>query len=172
MQPRRGRSLAKILLRNAAERVPGMWRTRFEVKALLEKSEHTRRRVAEIQRQLQDLILYWEALLRRQGHTEAGPEQTSYNEALTESRKTIQRSTDPSTITCANCDKERAMHPETEHEFTLRCPYCRGKAAPVEVTMESRERTLKYVCSTCQKTWTVTHHELPRTAVESKWVLN
>src|SRR4030095_1915071 len=77
MQPRRGRSLAKILLRNAAERVPGMWRTRFEVKALLEKSEHTRRRVAEIQRQLQDLILYWEGLLRRQGHTEAGPEQTS-----------------------------------------------------------------------------------------------
>lgn len=58
-----------------------MWRTRFEVKALLDKSEHTRKRAAEIQRQLQDLILYWERLLRRQRDTEARPEKTSYNEA-------------------------------------------------------------------------------------------
>jgi hypothetical protein len=60
------------------------------------------------------------------------------------------------------------MHPETEREFTLACPYCRGNAVPVEVTMQGGERTLKYVCGTCQKTWTVTNHELPRTAVEAK----
>ena len=58
-----------------------MWRTRLEVKALLEKSEHTREKAAEIQRQLQTLMLYWERLLQRQRHTDAGPEQTSYNEA-------------------------------------------------------------------------------------------
>ena len=52
------------------------------------------------------------------------------------------------------------MHPEPERDFTLSCPYCRGSAAPVEVTMQRGERTLKYVCSTCQKTWTVTNHEL------------
>jgi hypothetical protein len=58
-----------------------MWRTRFEVKALLEKSEDTRQKAAEIQRQLQALMLYWERLLQRQRHTDAGPERTSYNEA-------------------------------------------------------------------------------------------
>ena len=60
------------------------------------------------------------------------------------------------------------MHPETEPEFTLACPYCRGSAAPIEVTMQSGERTLSYVCSTCQKTWTVTTREFPLTAVETK----
>jgi transposase-like protein len=60
------------------------------------------------------------------------------------------------------------MHPETEREFTLLCPYCRESAVPVEVTMQSGERTLKYVCSTCQKTWTVTNHEFPFSAVEAK----
>jgi hypothetical protein len=45
-----------------------MWRTRLEVEALLEKSERTRNKAAEIQRQLQTLILYWERLLQRQRH--------------------------------------------------------------------------------------------------------
>jgi hypothetical protein len=58
-----------------------MWRTRLEVKALLEKSEHIREKAAEIQRQLQTLMLYWERLLQRQRHTDAGPEETFYNEA-------------------------------------------------------------------------------------------
>ena len=60
------------------------------------------------------------------------------------------------------------MHPETEGELSLPCPYCRGNAVPVEVTIQSGERTLKYVCSTCQKTWTVTNHESPPTAVEAE----
>ena len=58
-----------------------MWRTRLEVEALLEKSERTRKKAAEIQRQLQTLILYWERLLQRQRHLDAGLEETSYNEA-------------------------------------------------------------------------------------------
>jgi hypothetical protein len=58
-----------------------MWRTRLEVKALLEKSEHARKKAAEIQRQLDTLMLCWERILQRQRHTHAGPEQTSYNEA-------------------------------------------------------------------------------------------
>ena len=58
-----------------------MWRTRLEVEALLQKSEHTRKKAAEIQRQLQALILYWERLLERQRHIDAGLEETSYNEA-------------------------------------------------------------------------------------------
>ena len=57
-----------------------MWRTRLELKALLEKSEHTRERAAEIQRQLQTLIRYWEQLLQRQRHLNAGAEESSYNE--------------------------------------------------------------------------------------------
>jgi len=57
-----------------------MWRTRLEVKALLEKSEHIREKAAEIQGQLQTLMLYWERLLQRQRHTDAGAEQTPYNE--------------------------------------------------------------------------------------------
>jgi len=61
------------------------------------------------------------------------------------------------------------MQFETEREFTLPCPYCRGSAVPVAVTMQSGERTVKYACSTCQKTWTVTNHESPRTAGEAKW---
>ena len=48
------------------------------------------------------------------------------------------------------------MHSETEPEFALACPYCRASAAPIEVTTQNGERTLRYVCSTCQKTWTVT----------------
>jgi hypothetical protein len=48
------------------------------------------------------------------------------------------------------------MHPETEPGFTLSCPYCRGSAAPIDVTMQSGERTLRYVCSICQNSWTVT----------------
>ena len=60
------------------------------------------------------------------------------------------------------------MHPETEPELTLACPYCRGSAAPIEVTMQSGERTLRYVCSTCQMTWTVTTREFPIRAVETK----
>jgi hypothetical protein len=58
-----------------------MWRTRAEVKALLEKSERTREKAAEIQRQLQSLILYWERLLQRQRDFESSPEQSSYNQA-------------------------------------------------------------------------------------------
>ena len=58
-----------------------MWRTRLEVEALLEKSERTRKKAAEIQRQLQTLILYWERLLQRQRRMDAGLEETSYNEA-------------------------------------------------------------------------------------------
>jgi hypothetical protein len=58
-----------------------MWRTRLEVEALLKKSEHTRKKAAEIQRQLETLIRYWERLLRRQRHMDAGVEDTSYNEA-------------------------------------------------------------------------------------------
>ena len=58
-----------------------MWRTRLEVEALLEKSERTRKKAAEIQCQLQTLILYWEQLLQRQRHMDARLEETSYNEA-------------------------------------------------------------------------------------------
>jgi hypothetical protein len=58
-----------------------MWRTRLEVEALLEKSEHSRRKAAEIQRQLQTLIRYWERLLERQRDTDASLEDTSYNQA-------------------------------------------------------------------------------------------
>lgn len=58
-----------------------MWRTRVEVEALLEKSERTRKKAAEIQRQLQTLILYWERLVQRQRHMDVDLEETSYNEA-------------------------------------------------------------------------------------------
>ena len=58
-----------------------MWRTRLEVEALLEKSERTRKRTAELQRRLQTLILYWERLLQRQRHLDAGLEETVYREA-------------------------------------------------------------------------------------------
>jgi len=58
-----------------------MWRTRVEVQALLEKSERTRKKAAEIQGQLQTLILYWERLLQRQRPMDAGFEEASYNEA-------------------------------------------------------------------------------------------
>ena len=57
-----------------------MRRTRLEVKALLEKSEHIRQKAVEIQRQLQTLMLYWERLLQRQRHTEAGPEHVTNHE--------------------------------------------------------------------------------------------
>ena len=53
------------------------------------------------------------------------------------------------------------MHPEAQPEFALACPYCRTSAAPIEETVQSGERTLRYVCSTCQKTWTVTTRESP-----------
>lgn len=58
-----------------------MWRTRLEVGALLEKSERTRKKAAEIQRKLQSLILYWERLLQRQRDMDAGAEETACNEA-------------------------------------------------------------------------------------------
>jgi hypothetical protein len=58
-----------------------MWRTRLEVEALLERSERTRKKAAEIQGQLQSLIRYWERLLQRQRDTDAGLEDTSYNQA-------------------------------------------------------------------------------------------
>jgi hypothetical protein len=63
-----------------------MWRTRLEVKALLERSEHIRQKAAEIQRQLQTLMLYWERLLQRQRARTPVPNgllahETSYNEA-------------------------------------------------------------------------------------------
>jgi hypothetical protein len=58
-----------------------MWRTRLEVEALLEKSERTRKKAAEIQRQLQTLILYWERVLQRQRHIDADLQETSYNGA-------------------------------------------------------------------------------------------
>ena len=58
-----------------------MWRTRLEVEALLEKSERTRKKAAEIQRKLQTLILYWERLLQRQRDMDAGSEETACNEA-------------------------------------------------------------------------------------------
>ena len=58
-----------------------MWRTRLEVEALLEKSEHTRKKAAEIQRELQTLILYWERLLQRQRDMDSVPEETACNEA-------------------------------------------------------------------------------------------
>jgi transposase-like protein len=60
------------------------------------------------------------------------------------------------------------MHPETGPESTLACPYCRGSASPIEVSMQTGERTLTYVCSTCHKTWTVTTREFPPTEVETK----
>jgi hypothetical protein len=58
-----------------------MWRTRLEVEALLEKSDRTRKKAAEIQRQLRTLILYWERLLQRQRCIDAGLEDISYNDA-------------------------------------------------------------------------------------------
>jgi len=58
--------------------------------------------------------------------------------------------------------------PHSESELTLPCPDCRGTVVPVEVTMQSGERTLKYVCNNCQKTWTVTNHEFPLSAIDAK----
>jgi hypothetical protein len=55
-----------------------MWRTRLEVEALLQKSKRTRKKAAEIQRQLQTLLLYWERLLQRQRRMDAGLEEPSY----------------------------------------------------------------------------------------------
>jgi hypothetical protein len=55
-----------------------MWRTRLEVEALLQKSKRTRKKAAEIQRQLQTLLLYWERLLQRQRRMDAGLEEASY----------------------------------------------------------------------------------------------
>jgi hypothetical protein len=42
--------------------------------------EHIREKAAEIQGQLQTLMLYRERLLQRQRHTDAGDEQTPYSE--------------------------------------------------------------------------------------------
>jgi len=58
-----------------------MWRTRLEVEALLERSKRARKKAAEIQRQLQTLILYWERLLQRQREMDTGLEDTAHNEA-------------------------------------------------------------------------------------------
>ena len=59
------------------------------------------------------------------------------------------------------------MHPETEPEFTLACPYCWGSAAPIEVTT-AKPGAVPLVCSSCQKTWRVTNPRIPAPAVETK----
>ena len=58
-----------------------MWRTRLEVEALVERSERAREKAAEIQRQLQTLILCWERLLERQRQMDTGLEDAAHNEA-------------------------------------------------------------------------------------------
>ena len=45
---------------------------------------------------------------------------------------------------------------QPESQFSPKCPHCRGSGAPNEVIMQDQQRTITYVCSTCQKSWATT----------------
>lgn len=38
-------------------------------------------------------------------------------------------------------------------QFRSRCPYCRGTRTPRDMTVRNWERTIKFVCDTCQRVW-------------------
>ena len=38
-------------------------------------------------------------------------------------------------------------------QFKSRCPYCRGTRTPRDMTVRNRERTIQFVCDTCQRVW-------------------
>jgi len=38
-------------------------------------------------------------------------------------------------------------------KFKSRCPYCRGTRTPRDITAPNGERTIKFVCDTCQRVW-------------------
>ena len=38
-------------------------------------------------------------------------------------------------------------------QFKSRCPYCRGTRTPRDMTVRNRERTIEFVCDTCQRVW-------------------
>ena len=38
-------------------------------------------------------------------------------------------------------------------QFKSRCPYCRGTRTPRDITVPNGERTIKFVCDTCQRVW-------------------
>ena len=45
-------------------------------------------------------------------------------------------------------------------QFKSRCPYCRGTSTPRDMTVRNRERTIKFVCDTCQRVW-ISGDDLP-----------
>ena len=38
-------------------------------------------------------------------------------------------------------------------QFKSRCPYCRGTRTPRDMPVPNGERTIKFVCDTCQRVW-------------------
>jgi len=59
------------------------------------------------------------------------------------------------------------MQPEARSEFTRKCPFCGWTAVPVEVTMQTGERVIRFACGACHKTWTATNQEVRKPGNET-----
>jgi hypothetical protein len=40
-----------------------------------------------------------------------------------------------------------------DQQISPQCPYCQGTGIPHDMTVRDRERTIKFVCQTCERVW-------------------
>jgi len=47
------------------------------------------------------------------------------------------------------------MESKFDDQFSSQCPYCEGTGTPQEMTVRDYERTIRFVCGSCLRTWIV-----------------